>query len=78
MKNIVPILLIIIIALGAYFVVQSVQQSANQAQEALQPLSDANHAMQTQVSDLMNPTPTIIPDPIGQICSMILVPSDIF
>ena len=64
MKNIVPILLIIIIALGAYFVVQSVQQTANQAQDAIQPLSDANHAMQTQVAELMNPTPTVIPDPI--------------
>ena len=64
MKNIVPILLIIIIALGAYFVVQSVQQTANQAQDAIQPLSDANHAMQTQVAELMNPTPTIIPDPV--------------
>lgn len=63
-QSIVPILLLIIVALGAYFVVQSVQQSANQAQDALQPLSDANRAMQTQVSELMNPTPTIIPDPV--------------
>ena len=64
MKNIVPILLLIIVALGAYFVVQSVQDSATQAQQALQPLSDANHSMQTQVAELMNPTPTIIPDPV--------------
>ena len=64
MKNIVPILLLVVVALGAYFVVQSVQDSATQAQQALQPLSDANHAMQTQVSELRNPTPTIIPDPV--------------
>lgn len=64
MKNIVPILLLVVVALGAYFVVQSVQDSATQAQQALQPLSDANRAMQTQVSELRNPTPTIIPDPI--------------
>ncbi len=63
-QNVVPILLLIIVALGAYFVVQSVQDSASQAQQALQPLSDANQAMQTQVSELMNPTPTIIPDPV--------------
>ena len=63
-KNIVPILLLVIVAAGAYFVVQSVQESASQAQQALQPLSDANRAMQTQVSELMNPTPTIIPDPV--------------
>lgn len=64
MKNIVPILLLIVVIVGAYFVVQSVQDSANQAQQAIQPLSDANRAMQTQVAELRNPTPTIIPDPI--------------
>ncbi len=63
-QNVVPVLLLIIVALGAYFVVQSVQDSAAQAQQALQPLSDANQAMQTQVSELMNPTPTVIPDPV--------------
>lgn len=64
MKKIVPILLLVVVAFGAYFVVQSVQDTANQAQEAIQPLSDANYAMQTQVSELMNPTPTVIPDPV--------------
>jgi hypothetical protein len=64
MKNIVPILLLIVVIIGAYFVVQSVQDSANQAQQVIQPLSDANYAMQTQVSELMNPTPTVIPDPV--------------
>ena len=64
MKNIVPILLLIVVITGAYFVVQSVQQSADQAQQVIQPLSDANNAMQTQVANLMNPTPTVIPDPI--------------
>ncbi len=63
-QNIVPLLLLIVVATGAYFVVQSVQDSATQAQQALQPLSDANQAMQTQVSELLNPTPTIIPDPV--------------
>lgn len=64
MKNIVSILLIAIVAVGAYMVVHSVQQSTDQAQQVIQPLSDANRAMQTQVSDLMHPTPTVIPDPI--------------
>jgi hypothetical protein len=32
-----------------------------------QPLQEANSAMQTQVSQLMNPTPTIIPDPVTYI-----------
>ena len=63
-KNIVPILLLIVVGIAAYFVVQSVQESAAQAQQALQPLSEANSSMQTQVADLLHPTPTIIPDPI--------------
>ena len=63
-QNIIPFLLLVVVGIGAYFVVQSVQDSASQAQQALQPLSDANRAMQTQVSELMNPTPTVIPDPI--------------
>ncbi len=63
-KNLVPILLLLIVAAGAYFVVQSVQESARQAQQVLQPISQANSSMQTQVADLLHPTPTIIPDPV--------------
>ena len=63
-KNLVPILLLLIVAIGAYFVVQSVQEGAAQAQQALQPIPQANSAMQTQVADLLHPTPTIIPDPV--------------
>jgi len=63
-KNILPFLLLVIVGIAAYFVVQSVQESAAQAQQALAPLSEANSSMQTQVADLLHPTPTIIPDPI--------------
>ena len=63
-KNIVPILLLLIVALGAYSVVQSVQGSVQQAQEAMNPITEANSSMQTQVADLLHPTPTIIPDPV--------------
>ncbi len=63
-NNLVPTVLLIIVAVGAYFVVQSVQESAKQAQEVMQPISQANSAMQTQVADLLHPTPTIIPDPV--------------
>ncbi|RLD07164.1 MAG: hypothetical protein DRI32_01430 [Chloroflexi bacterium] len=63
-KNILPFLLLVIVGIAAYFVVQSVQESATQAQQALAPLSEANSSMQTQVADLLHPTPTIIPDPI--------------
>jgi hypothetical protein len=64
------ILLIALLA-GVYFIVTTVRdavsQTAQQANSALQPLSQANQAMQTQVAQLMNPTPTIIPDPVTYI-----------
>lgn len=34
------------------------------AQRVLSPIADANNAIQTQVSNILHPTPTIIPDPI--------------
>lgn len=58
------IILLAIVAFAAYVLIQQVQDSASQA---LQPYAQANAALQTQVSDLLNPTPTIIPDPITYI-----------
>ncbi len=63
-KNIIPALFLVIVGVAAYFVVQSVQESAKQAQEAMNPITQANSSMQTQVADLLHPTPTIIPDPV--------------
>jgi len=64
-------LLLIVLGVGIYFIVTTVRDAVNQtaanANSALQPLSEANQAMQTQVSQLMNPTPTIIPDPVTYI-----------
>ena len=66
-SSILSILILIVIAAGAYFIVQSVQQTAQQAQQALNPIQQANSSLQTQVSDLMHPTPTVIPDPVTYI-----------
>ncbi len=41
--------------------VNAVQRSANQA---LAPVQEANQRLQTQVTNLLHPTPTIIPDPV--------------
>ncbi len=64
------IILLVLIA-GVYFIVTTVRDAANaasrEASSALQPLSEANQAMQTQVAELMHPTPTIIPDPVTYI-----------
>lgn len=66
--NRASILLLIVILLvvvgAAYFIVQSVRDSA---QQAIAPWQQANNSLQTQVSDLLHPTPTIIPDPVTYI-----------
>ena len=63
-KYLVPMLFLVIISVGAYFVVQSVQEGTAQVQQALDPITQANNGMQTQVANLLHPTPTIIPDPV--------------
>jgi hypothetical protein len=69
-NNLVSFLILIVIIVAAYMIVQTVRgtaQAASQISEPFQQLSEQNHAMQTQVSNLLNPTPTIIPDPMTYI-----------
>jgi hypothetical protein len=68
-KSVVSFLIVILVILGAaFYLVQSVQQSAESAiNGAVAPFQQSNAALQTQVSQLMNPTPTIIPDPVTYI-----------
>src|SRR5689334_387854 len=68
-SNILFIIVILILLGGAYYLVQSVQQSAQSAiggavDGAVAPFRESNAALQTQVADLLHPTPTIIPDPV--------------
>ncbi len=71
MKNtfntIMSILILIVLAAGVYFIVETVRETASTATVPLQQMNQANEALQTQVSQLMNPTPTIIPDPVTYI-----------
>jgi hypothetical protein len=75
MKNsfstIMSILILVVLAAGVYFIVQTVRESAtaaaNAASAPFQGLQQANEGMQTQVAQLLNPTPTIIPDPVTYI-----------
>ena len=75
MKNsfstIMSILILVLLAAGVYFIVQTVRESAaaaaNAASAPFQGLQQANEGMQTQVAQLLNPTPTIIPDPVTYI-----------
>src|SRR3990172_1255076 len=71
MKNtfntILSILILMVLAAGVYFIVQTVRESAAAATAPFQQINQANDALQTQVSKMMNPTPTIIPDPVTYI-----------
>lgn len=71
LNTIMSVVILVVLAAGVYFIVQTVRQTANAAAEAAQApfqgIQESNQALQTQVSQLMNPTPTIIPDPITRI-----------
>lgn len=69
MKNnsLFSLLIIGVVIVAAYFIVQTVQRSAQAATAPFQQVNQANQALQTQVSNLLNPTPTIIPDPVTYI-----------
>lgn len=54
------IVLIVVIALAAYGVISINKNISN----AINPLKQANDVVSTQINELLNPTPTIIPDPI--------------
>ena len=70
-QNFFSFLILIVLIVAAYFIVQTVRESAQAAADAasgpFNQVSQANQALQTQVADLMHPTPTIIPDPITYI-----------
>lgn len=71
LNTFMSILILAVLAAGVYFIVQTVRESAaaaaNAASAPFQGLQEANSSMQTQVSQLLNPTPTIIPDPVTYI-----------
>ncbi len=71
MKNtfntILSILILAALAAGVYFIVQTIRESAAAATVPFRQINQANDALQTQFSQMMNPTPTIIPDPITYI-----------
>jgi hypothetical protein len=53
-----------IFAVSAVIIVLMVQESVQQAQRAIQPVSDFTTSLGTEVARILNPTPTVIPDPI--------------
>jgi hypothetical protein len=69
MKNnsLFSILILVVLIIAAVFIVQTVRQTTQAATAPLQSLNEQNHALQTQMANLLNPTPTIIPDPMTYI-----------
>jgi hypothetical protein len=67
LNTIMSFLILVVLAAGVYFIVQTVREGAQNATAPFQQVNEANQALQTQVSQLMNPTPTIIPDPVTYI-----------
>ena len=59
-NNLFSILVLIVIGFAAYMIVQTVRETSQAATAPFQSLNEQNHAMQTQMSNLLNPTPTII------------------
>jgi hypothetical protein len=55
---------LVMVGLAAAIILYMVQQSLSQAQHALQPVSDMTSNLSTQMARVLNPTPTIVPDPI--------------
>jgi len=66
-NTIMSILILAVLAAGVYFIVETVRDTAEAASRPFEQASQANQALQTQVAQLMNPTPTIIPDPVTYI-----------
>ncbi len=62
--NALLILILVVIVGAVFYIVQLIQQTT---QQTLAPFQQANTSLQTQVADLLHPTPTIIPDPITYI-----------
>ena len=62
--------ILLILGMLAWGVLASVQQGARQAEQAIQPVNEMTSDLATQVAGLLNPTPTILPDPVTIIHSV--------
>jgi hypothetical protein len=60
-KKYAQILLVVLLIALAWFIISAVNQSIS---NAINPLKQANNAISTQITELLHPTPTIIPDPV--------------
>lgn len=52
----------VLLAVGIFLALSALVRRT--AQEALNPLTQTNHTIETRMAEILNPTPTILPDPI--------------
>jgi hypothetical protein len=62
--------ILLILGIAAAAVVLAVWQSAQLTRQAIQPVNDLTSNVATQIAGVLNPTPTIIPDPVTIIRSV--------
>jgi len=55
---------LLILSLTGLGIVMAIQETTQRAEQAIQPVSDLTNELGTEVSKVMHPTPTIIPDPV--------------
>lgn len=69
MKNnsLLSILILIVLVVAGFMIVQTIRETSQAATAPFQALDEQSRSMQTQVANLLNPTPTIIPDPVTYI-----------
>jgi hypothetical protein len=60
-KYLFLLICLVIILVAGWMMLQSINSTI---QQTISPINQANQMLSTQVSELLNPTPTIIPDPV--------------
>ncbi|RPJ25405.1 MAG: DUF4230 domain-containing protein [Chloroflexi bacterium] len=66
-NNLLSLLIIAVLIAGVYFIVQTLRQTQQVISSPFNQVNEANQSLQTQMANLLNPTPTIIPDPVTYI-----------
>ncbi len=66
-NNLLSLLIIVALIVGGYFIVNMLRQTQQAINGPFNQVNQANQAMQTQMANLLHPTPTIIPDPVTYI-----------
>jgi len=55
---------LLIVGISAFSIIYIVNKSAQRAQQAVQPVNALTSNLATQVARVLNPTPTVLPDPV--------------